>query len=135
MASGKRRMIAAVMLVAAIFTLCACKAASPKPLQLTEEDDGRTVQMNSGGELEVTLEGNPTTGFLWEVASEDLAVLLAVGESEFKANSTAIGSPGKVTLRFEAVKRGEVFLKLIYLRPFEKDTPPAKTFEVKVEVR
>jgi inhibitor of cysteine peptidase len=135
MASGRWRMVSAVVIVAAVAALCACKAASAKPLQLTEEDDGRTVQMNSDGGLEVTLDGNPTTGFLWEVASEDLAVLQAVGENEFKANSTAIGSPGKVTLRFEAVKRGEVFLKLIYHRPFEKDTPPAKTFEVKVEVR
>jgi inhibitor of cysteine peptidase len=135
MVSGARRMVSAVMLVAVVSALFACKAASQKPLQLTEEDDGRTVQVNSGGGLEVTLEGNPTTGFLWEVASEDLAVLQAVGESEFKANSTAIGSPGKVSLRFEAVRRGEVLLKLIYHRPFEKDTPPAKTFEVKVEVR
>jgi len=135
MVSGKLRMDSAVLVMATVVALCACKAASQKPLQLNEEDDGRTVQLNSGGGLHVTLEGNPTTGFLWEVASSEPSVLRAVGESEFTANSTAMGSPGKVTLRFEAVKRGEVLLRLVYHRPFEKESPPARTFEVKVQVR
>jgi len=40
-----------------------------------------------------------------------------------------------ITLRFETVEIGKTRLKLIYHRPFEKDVPPAETFEVTITVR
>jgi len=38
-------------------------------------------------------------------------------------------------LRFEAAEAGKTSLKLIYHRPFEKDRPSIKTFEVRVTVK
>ena len=46
-----------------------------------------------------------------------------------------VGSGGKITLRFVAVGTGQIGLKLIYHRPFEKDAPSAQKFEVTVTVR
>jgi inhibitor of cysteine peptidase len=102
---------------------------------LGEKDAGRTVELRAGQALEITLPGNPTTGYLWEVASVDAAVLKAVGEPQFKADSSAVGSGGQITLRFEAASAGQTALQLIYHRSFEKDVPPAKTFEVTVVVK
>jgi inhibitor of cysteine peptidase len=127
----------AILLVVALVALAlgACSASAPKQVNLSEKDAGRTVQLSVGGTLEVVLEGNPTTGYLWEVAAGETAVIKQVGESQFKPNTSAIGSPGQVTLRFTGVAAGQTVLKLIYHRPFEKDVPPIKTFEITVVVK
>jgi inhibitor of cysteine peptidase len=127
----------AMLLIAALLALAlgACSASAPKQVNLSEKDAGRTVQLSVGGTLEVVLEGNPTTGYLWEVAAGETAIIKQVGESQFKPNTSALGSPGKVTLRFTGVAAGQTVLKLIYYRPFEKNVPPSKTFEVTVVVK
>jgi inhibitor of cysteine peptidase len=103
--------------------------------QVTEADTGRSIELYVGDKLEVTLPGNPTTGFQWEISNIDSAILRTSGEPEFEPFSSAVGSGGKITMCFEAVGTGQMKLTLIYHRPFEKDVPPARTFEVTVTVR
>jgi inhibitor of cysteine peptidase len=97
---------------------------------LTAENAGQTIEMNVGDTLSVELEGNPTTGFTWEVAEMDLSVLKQIGETEFETDSDLVGAGGVLTLRFEAIGSGQTTLKLVYHRPWEQDVPPEKTFEV-----
>jgi len=122
-----------------IFGLLTAGSVEPTPAgspqQLTEADDGRTIELRVGGKLEVALEGNPTTGFQWEVGGGDTSIITLSGEPEFKPSSDALGAGGKFTLRFEAAAVGQTMLKLIYHRPFEKDAPPSRTFEVTVCVK
>jgi len=108
---------------------------SQQPAALTEADAGSTVQLQVGGILEVTLEGNPSTGYLWEVSPNSLTILEQVGDSEFAASGSQPGAPGRETLRFKAVAAGEQPLQLIYHRPWETDVPPMDTYEVRVVVR
>ena len=120
--------------------LCACSAApTPAPIpstkRLTEADAGRSIELRAGDKLEVTLPGNPTTGFQWDVSYGNTTILQPSGESKFEPPSSAIGHGGQITLRFAAVGSGQTELKLIYHRPFEQDVPPAQTFEVTVTVR
>lgn len=120
-----------------IITLLAVSLGNPVPIsmQLTEKDLGRTVEIGVGDILEVVLRGNPTTGYIWDVASPDKGVLKQVGETEFKPDRKVRGSGGNIILRFEAARAGKASLKLIYHRPFEKNRPPIKTFEVSVIVK
>ena len=120
-----------------IITLLAVSLGNPVPisLQLSEEDLGRTVEIGVGGILEVVLKGNPTTGYIWDVVSPDKGILKQVGKTKFKPDTKARGSGGKLIMRFEAAKEGKTSLKLIYHRPFEKDRPPIRTFEVRVTVK
>jgi len=120
--------------------LCACGAAAapvptPSTKRLTEADAGRSIELRAGDKLEVALPGNPTTGFQWDVSVGDTAILRPSGEPEFEPSSSAVGGGGTITLRFAAVGTGQMGLTLIYHRPFEKDVPPAQTFEVTVTVR
>jgi inhibitor of cysteine peptidase len=126
-----------ILLVVALVVLAlgACGPVAPKQLNLSEKDAGSTVQLRAGDTLEVVLEGNPTTGYQWEVGAGDTAVIKQVGEAQFQPDTSAIGSPGKITLRFTAVAAGQTALKLIYHRPFEQNVPPVKTFEVTVVVK
>jgi len=99
------------------------------------DDNGREMQLKKGQTLVVTLEGNPTTGYSWEVADPlDEQVLRQAGEPEFQQESDLVGAGGVQILRFEAVNAGKMTLKLIYHRPWEKDVEPVETYSIQVVV-
>ncbi|HID86393.1 MAG TPA: hypothetical protein EYP55_03320, partial [Anaerolineae bacterium] len=91
--------------------------------------------------LVISLESNPSTGYLWEVAEINEDVLRQVGETEFEQTlrgdgsaepSRLLGAPEKQTLRFQVVGAGESPLKLAYRRPWEKEVEPARVFSLQV---
>lgn len=118
----------------ALLSVCAALASCASPAanvtRLTAQDAGSTVNVRVGSTLEIALEGNPTTGYTWEVAPESGTLLSQQGEAEFKSASSALGSGGIVTLRFKAMQPGNIKLKLIYHRTFEKNVPPIKSYEI-----
>ncbi len=117
-----------------IAVLAACGAAGSDPVRLTAKDAGTSVHLKQGDTLEIALDANPTTGYTWEVApgSDDLVALQ--GEPQFKADTSALGSGGIMTLQFKAVKQGTAPLKLIYHRAFEAGVAPLQSFEVTIVV-
>jgi inhibitor of cysteine peptidase len=84
--------------------------------------------------LVIALEGNPTTGYTWETAPDSSDVVALQGEPQFKADTSALGSGGTMTLQFKAVKQGTAPLKLIYHRTFEPGVAPLQSFDVTVVV-
>jgi len=90
-----------------------------------------TVTIGMDQVLEVTLEGNPTTGYTWEVAEEGIVTLI---ESSHQPNSDATGSPGVTTLRFSPTGTGVADLVLIYHRTWEEDVDPLETRTITVTV-
>lgn len=101
---------------------------------LSEQDEGSTVRLQLGELLVVALEGNPSTGYSWEVTPADQAVVAQQGEPEFSADSDLLGASGKISLTFKAVAEGQQALTLAYRRPFEKDVAPQKTISFVVVV-
>jgi inhibitor of cysteine peptidase len=119
-----------------IFVIVICVLAAtgsillgPVTQRLTADDAGLTVVLKTGEELLVTLEGNPSTGYIWEMVPSDGALLEQVGEIEFKTEGDLAGAPGKLTLCFQAVAVGEQNIRLIYHRPWEVDAESPETFE------
>jgi inhibitor of cysteine peptidase len=108
--------------------------AEPAMVAVSEPDAGSTVRLNAGDRLQVELEGNPSTGYTWEVTARDTAVLTLVGDQEFVPDSGALGSGGRVVTRFEATGAGQSALQMIYHRSFETNAAPLKTFELRVVV-
>lgn len=135
--------IVVVKTLAAILLLGACSAAShpstpddsASQKTIGEQENGSTVALQAGGELDITLDANATTGYRWEIAADDAAVVKPMGEPEYKPQGTGLGAGGKTTFHFEAVAPGQTVVKLIYHRPFEQGVPPAKTFQVNVIVK
>jgi inhibitor of cysteine peptidase len=117
-------------------TLSACSSpgATSDVRTLTEKDSGSQIELIVGQDLQVSLEGNPTTGYTWEVGEAGTGVIAQVGEMEYQSDSSAVGAGGLMTFRFHAAEAGQTKLRLVYHRPFEKDTPPLKTFEVTITV-
>ncbi len=113
--------------------LAGCRSGAGQ-LTLNEEHNGQTVNFNAGDEIVLELQGNITTGYSWSIQALDEQYLQQQGEEEYESQSELIGAGGTSTFRFKALQSGQTTLKLIYSRPFEKDTPPEKTFEVVVEI-
>ncbi len=119
----------------------ATQTAAPPPhptpvadLYLIEKDANSTVPVKVGDVLAVSLDGNPSTGYNWELAPGEYPLLQQVGQAEYFGGKAMPGSPGKITLRFKAAAPGQQVLSLIYHRPWEKNTAPLKTFAVTIDV-
>ena len=120
-----------VLISLLLAALTACGASNE--VNLDANDNGSQVELKSDQTLVISLEGNPTTGYTWEVAEMDEGVLRQVGETEFEPESDALGSGGVQILRFEVVNSGQTDLDLVYHRSWE-DEEPLETFSVQVVV-
>jgi inhibitor of cysteine peptidase len=110
----------------------------PAEVQLTDADDGSTVQLALRGELIVALASNPTTGFSWSIGEDSDEGLVLQGEPRYvPAGSTTpvVGAGGTEVFSFEADDSGTSRLVLEYRRPFEPGVAPEQTFSVTVEIR
>ncbi|HAJ38685.1 MAG TPA: hypothetical protein DCL15_23710 [Chloroflexi bacterium] len=101
-------------------------------LTITTADNGGAVQVAAGGQVEVTLPGNPTTGYVWQVIANDESILRPLGSS-FTPATDAVGAGGAETFTFQVMAPGVVDLELVNSRPWETDVEPAQTFAVTIE--
>jgi inhibitor of cysteine peptidase len=103
---------------------------------VTEQDNGRDIDLNAGDTLIVTLPSNPSTGYSWTVAGEPAPLKLQKSTFHKKtADSKVVGASGTSLLRFAATSSGIANLTLVYRRSWEYNAPPLKTFSVRVNVR
>ncbi|MFO0872623.1 MAG: protease inhibitor I42 family protein [Phycisphaerales bacterium] len=131
-ARSASRSVAAAGAVAA-FGLGGCQA--PQPVTVTEAEIGKTITVQKGGEIQVVLPSNHSTGFAWEITQDGAPVLLAYPGPEYNFNpSGVIGAGGTDTFRFGAEQVGQTQIGMVYVRPWEANVPPAKvaTFNVTV---
>ena len=127
-------------LVSGIIALTVCGAlifpAYAGKISLTQSAHQRNIKMNTGDRLEIALEGNPTTGYIWEKVEGDNAILPPQGDYKYTpAEPLLVGSGGKFTFTFLGAAAGKTRLRIIYHRAFEKNTAPVKSFEIMVIVK
>ena len=113
--------------LSALPVLAAESAVKPIPVNLQE-----------GQVATVLLEGNPTTGYRWQVAGAQksrsvVKVELSTVDSDC-GEGFCCGFPTPTTLTITALKPGKQLVRVIYSRPWEKNKAPAdeKIFAVKV---
>lgn len=97
-----------------------------------------TVELAVGQSMCITLPGNPTTGFVWQVA--DCPPVVKV-ELALESNKTApqarpvCGRPCGTVVTITGEKAGQGTVRLIYARPWAKEAPPAKTKLLDITVK
>jgi inhibitor of cysteine peptidase len=110
-------------------------ALSAKDVSLAYEDNGKTVALHTGDKLVVSLGGNITTGYSWNIVEPLPPMLHLLGACEYVPDQPIrAGSPGTFIFRFQADSTGSSNLNLAYARPWEKNVPPYSTFKVSVVV-
>ncbi len=114
---------------------------SLNPVIINESQAGKSVSVHPGQSVEIKLAANATTGYQWmetsfNTFSSSPAVLERIG-SEYhpsQAGNVAVGTGGTYLSKFKAVEKGRVKITLKYIRPWESQTPAAKTLSFEIIV-
>lgn len=78
-----------------------------------------------GDTLEIALEENPTTGYVWRITDDGSPVLKLENQSyqARAASGNIAGAGGTIIYIFKAVNPGETKVKLVCARPWENNKP------------
>jgi inhibitor of cysteine peptidase len=103
---------------------------------ITDEDNGKDIDLPAGDTLVLRLKSNPSTGYNWAIKGDPLPLRLVKSSTKKNAQTGhAVGAPVTQEFRLAAVSAGMASLTLEYRRPWEYNVAPAKTFKVKVNAR
>jgi inhibitor of cysteine peptidase len=114
--------------------LCLPVKEGEKTVTVTEKNNGGKISLPRGEILIIELDAQPGTGYGWQVVRNQPEHLSHLG-SEFR--SAKVELPGAVehqVLCFRAQASGSFILELHYLRPWEKNVQPAKTYHLDVHI-
>lgn len=104
-----------------------------KPLLKTKADNGSSVDLTIGSELEVHLEANKSTGYSWQLKSNDSVAVISDSYAPEEIETVGVGGVQKFTLQAQRSGRSE--LEFIYSRAWEKGVEPAEKFQLKLNIK
>lgn len=127
------RLGAATALALALFG-CASSAPQAEPVEITvgATQAGQSIRVGSNELLRVKLEGQPSTGYVWQLAEGDESLLRKLGEAV--EAGPQIGGIDAQIFKFAGTAPGTVKLRFVQRRPWETAAPNAKSFEIVVDV-
>lgn len=115
-------------------------AATPTAAVRVNLPTDQVAEVFVGQKLEVTIAGNPTTGYSWKATAlpEGMSQL---GEAVFVQDPAdgpggqhRVGVGGRFIFTFVGGKPVEGVIQFAYSRSWEKDTPPVQTASLRVRV-
>lgn len=113
-------------------------APSGQPSESAAESVTTAVTLPVSAVHTLILNGNPTTGFTWNVASQSSDAVRVETEVMAPAKEEGgvifCGTPSPTKVTFTAEKPGEAVIVLEYKRAWETDTPAAKSIICEVTV-
>ena len=113
-------------------------APAGKTVEMSKDDNGKSVTVRPGDTIRIKLKSNRTTGYSWaEVKDKTDAKVLKSEGGEYKVDEHPegmVGVGGNEVWTFKALAAGTTEIVLEYARPWEKDKEPAQTFKVSVVV-
>ncbi len=127
----------ALMLVARpLQSLDATQKKASSVVVITDQDNGKDIDLPAGDTLVVRLKSNPSTGYTWAI-KRGPSILRLLKTSTKKTGQTAhgMGAPVIQEFRLTAMSAGLSALILEYRRAWEYTAGPAKTFSVQVNAR
>ena len=122
-------------LVITTLALTFANSIAESPTTITVANVAHPVTLRIGEKLVLNLESNPSTGYDWFLTATKNSVLSIRGKPAYKRTRSMPGAGGIESWNFLAVEAGAQTLKLEYRRPWEKNTPPAKTVIFHITVR
>ncbi|MDD5371387.1 MAG: C1 family peptidase [Anaerolineaceae bacterium] len=85
--------------------------------------------VQKGEQLAISIESNPSTGYLWQVVTENTTSLSLAAPFRIEQRSNLLGGTARQILDITAQADGQARLELIYKRPWESD-PAARTLTI-----
>lgn len=111
-----------------------------RPVMSIFEKQPQTTPQEVGRNFNISIDGNPTTGYVWSVksllgASEDSTPNIALVNSKYitdKAAEEMVGAAGKYNFKFKAAP-GNYTVTMQYKRPWEAQAAQTKSYEFRVK--
>ncbi len=119
-----------------LFVMCA--TGNEKTFRVTTKQNGGSISLQKGDLLEVTLPAVLGTGFSWRIRNGADPLLRAKEQRVVKKSESEKEETGKTEyqiFQFESKITGTARLELEYVRLWEKEGSPAKTFSLTVHVQ
>lgn len=103
---------------------------------ITENRNGQTVNVRVGDEVVIQLPAQMGTGYSWQLRARDAKIAVPQGEPQLKSTpAQAPGAAEQQLFRFKIQAPGSATVQLQYVRPWEKNQPPQKTFQVTLQAQ
>ncbi len=131
-AGRQRGTLFAIALAMSVLTLLLTSCAGTT--SLSGSDNGKTITVHVGDEIDIALDFNPTTGFQWAIDKTN-EPLLTLKQTDYAASSNLVGSGGTQTFKFVAKSVGTVNLQLKYWRSFEGDKSITQRYAVSIQIQ
>lgn len=94
-----------------------------------------SITSANGDIFTITLDANHTTGYSWTADISDTTILLKESTDYIVPETHVMGKGGNEVWKFKGVLQGSVTITFKYARPWDKDTPPAKTVTFKITIQ
>ena len=109
---------------------------SKSEITVNDANNNSQIIIQKGNMMIVELLTNPGTGYSWQIIKNDPDKLKPLGDSVLKPLKTEVpGASENQVFRFLAQNSGLAVLELHYLRPWERNIPPLKTYQINVQIR
>ncbi len=103
-------------------------------MTLTLAENGKSITIELGEEVVVTLAENPTTGFRWSLETSHQAILELERTAFVPPTSAAVGSPGQRVYTFKASHTGSESLRMKLWRAWEGENSVCERIEITIQV-
>jgi inhibitor of cysteine peptidase len=115
------------------------QATQPATVEVGELGSAVRISLLVGDTLRVVLPSTPSTGYSWQPSGDDTAGAVQVKSSQYQDSQRKAGQPrpgasGTQTFTLAAKAPGQDHLTLHYVRPWEKNAKPARTYAVNITV-
>jgi inhibitor of cysteine peptidase len=121
-----------------IYETAPTMAADEAPMPFGLADSGGTVNLNRGERFAVSLEGNASTGYNWQIVEQPAFCELvndAAGPQGRDADAAErVGTPSALNFVFQCSAAGRGTLLMEYRRAWETGKEADKTFRLTVHV-
>lgn len=94
------------------------------------QDPDQVIHASPGERFAVGLEGNPSTGYIWQLSVDEHYLELL--EQTFEPHGQGIGAGGQEVFHFRALSAGQAAITCEYRRPWERTALDTVTFEVQI---
>src|SRR6202521_4384367 len=119
-----------LLLLLLAFALLVPRRARASVVFISQGDDGREFTLDRGDALEISLPATSGTGYTWQAEPVAGGSAKQVGEPAFTLDNAMPGAAGHQIFHFGIEATGTGALEMLYLRPWEEGSKPAKVFKI-----
>jgi len=107
-----------------LFTLVSLLTATSfaQAFDITQNDNGKVIDVKRGEIVTIKLAENPTTGYNWqfETEPENQNVISVISSKYIEPVTSLIGAGGTKEYKFEIKNAGQISINGYYVRPWEE---------------